>query len=1187
MTSPFVHLHVHSEFSLLDGACHLDRLCRRAVELGQPAIALTDHGNLFGAVDFYLAATGAGVKPIIGYEAYVAPGSRRVKESALGIKDAGHHLVLLARNMTGYRNLLKLATTAYLDGFYYRPRIDDEVLAELADGLIIMTSCLAGEVPRLILAGQQEQAVARARFYRDLVGPENFFIEIQNHGIEDERRAIPLLAELAREVGVGLVATNDVHYVSADDTKAHDALLCISTGKLLADEHRMRYPAEEFHLKSADEMAARFADYPEALANTVRIAERCRLELDFTQRHAPVFVPPDGLTDKAYLRKLCAEGLAWRYGTITPELRERVDRELEVIEAKNFSSYFLICWDFVNYARQQKIPCGARGSAVGTLVGYVLGMCDVDPVRYGLLFERFMDPSRNEMPDIDIDICQDGRAKVIEYVRNKYGSENVAQIITFGTMAARAALRDVGRVLGFDIAEVDLIAKKVPAALGMTLERALELEPELQRMYNEDDRVRELIDIAQRLEGTSRHASVHAAGVVIADAPLVNYIPLCLVTDDVTTQWTMYTVAKVGLLKMDFLGLRTLSILERSVELVREHHGAEVALDALEPDDPKVFDLFARGETKGVFQFESAGMRDLLQKMKPDQFTDLIAANALYRPGPMVMIDDYIDRKHGRATYKFPHAVLHEVLDESYGVMAYQEQVMRLLNQLGDIPLPRAYKLIKAISKKDLDVIAAEEQAFKKGCKTKDLPDGLVGEIWELIDRFGGYGFNKSHSTRYAQIAYQTAYMKVYYPVEFMAALLTYEMVSTDKTVEYIGECQRMDVEVRPPDVNESGVAFTVVGDRLRFGLAAVKGVGERAVEGIIEARRTGGPFRSLFDFCERADLRLVNRGVIECLIKCGAFDSLGARRNQLDAVLDRAIAQGGRVQADERSGQTRLFDALGGPGAGEAAIALPDVPEWPPEKLLAMEKEVLGFYVSASPLSQHQEVLQHYATATTADLREMPEKAAVILGGIVAGRRDRLTKAGRKMSVLTLQDFDGSVECVAFDEALREFGHLLAEDRVVFVTGEVSRRWEEPSIRVNEVCGVEEAQVKLTGSVHIRLRQQVLEDEMIEKLHKVVTGHPGTVPVFIDLTTPTGCRAVIRASDGLGVLPDGECVGAINDLLGDGHLALVGLKADQVNGRSAGGRRGAGARRRNGKGAPWNSGNGGSRRNGNRNRRR
>jgi DNA polymerase-3 subunit alpha len=990
-----------------------------------------------------------------------------------------------------------------------------------------------------------------AKFYRDLVGPENFYIELQNHGIEDELRVMPLLADVAKEIGVGLVATNDVHYLRADDWRAHDALLCLSTGKVISDENRMKYPEREFHLRSAEEMAERFSSYPEAIENTVKIAERCNLELSFKTRHAPVYVPADGKTDVTYLRELCEKGLLERYGEVTPELRERMDRELKVIEDKSFSSYFLIVWDFVNFARQNRIPCGARGSGVGALVSYVLGLCDVDPLKYGLLFERFMDPSRTEMPDIDMDMCQDGRGKVIEYVRNKYGAANVAQIITFGTMAARAVVRDVGRVMGIPLSEVDALAKKIPAELNMTLDKALEMEPALRDLCKTDPRIKDLIDIAKRLEGMSRHASVHAAGVVIGDAPLVNYVPLCLQGEgDVTTQWAMGVIEKVGLLKMDFLGLRTLSILQRAVDLTKANHGVEVDLERVPLEDAKVFDLFARGETKCVFQFESSGMRDLLQKMKPDRFTDLIAANALYRPGPMEMINDYVERKHGRAKYEFPQKVMHEILDETYGCMAYQEQVMQILNRLGDIPLPRAYKLIKAISKKNHETIAAEEQNFAAGCQAKKIPEKVVTDIWQTIVRFGGYGFNKSHSTRYAKIAYQTAYMKAHYPVEFMSAQLTYDMVATDKVVEEIAECGRMGIEVRPPDVNESDTVFTASGGRIRFGLAAVKGVGERAVEAIRAARATGGPFRSVFDFAERVDLRLVNRAVLESLIECGAFDFSGARRSQMLAVVDRALAQGSRAQEDERSGQSSLFG--GAPGGDEGdrdKEALPDIPEFPPNVLLGKEKEVLGFFVSASPLAQYADLLRRYSKTTTAGLAEKTDNAPVVIGGLVTGRRERLTKQGKKMAVIVLQDFDGTTECVAFEEALKTCDEQLQEDRVVFIVGEVSRKWEQPSVRINAVYGAGEAIEKMTADIHISLCEQALEDETLTALRDLLKSRPGKTPVHIELTTPAGAHAVIRVGDALHVGPDAALVADIDKLLGEGHLVLVVAMKKRWNG--------------------------------------
>ncbi|MCX5683480.1 MAG: DNA polymerase III subunit alpha, partial [Planctomycetota bacterium] len=862
---PFVHLHVHTEYSLLDGACRISDLVAAAKAEGAPALAITDHGNLFGAIEFYAAAHKAGLKPIIGYEAYVAPGRRQDRETLPGTQDAGHHLILLAKDAKGFKNLLRLATTASLDGFYYRPRIDKTCLAEHAEGLIGMTACLHGEVPMRLLAGDADGARRAIGQYREILGAENFYLELQDHRIEEELKVRPLLVALARELGIQMVATNDVHYIRADDTRAHDVLLCINTGKLLSDATRMRYREREFHLKTYDEMLSRFSDVPEALENTLAVAERCHLELSFADRHAPVYPAPPGTTPEAMLRKLCEEGIARRYGASFSQVhRERLEHELKVIESKKFSSYFLIVWDFIRYAEEHGIPCGARGIGVGCMVTYLLGISTADPIAYNLLFERFMDPSRNEMPDLDIDICQDGRKDLIRYVREKYGRDNVAQIITFGTMAARGAVRDVGRVLDIPLADVDRIAKKIPSVpLHITLAQAMQKEPELKEMYQREPKVKELIDIAQRLEGLARHASVHAAGVVIADAPLVEYAPLCRVSDDVTTQWDMDIAAKVGLLKMDFLGLRTLTEMKRAVDLVKKHHGVDLDLEKIPVDDPKTFGVFQRAETKGIFQFESAGMRDLLQKLKPDRIGDLIAANALYRPGPMDMIEDFLARKHGRTQYTFAHPALEEILGESYGIMAYQEQVMRIVNRLGDVPLERAYKLIKAISKKNHDVIRAEETAFKAGCKKNKLPDKITEEIWDFITRFGGYGFNKSHSTGYALVAYKEAYLKAYYPLEFMAALLTFEMGDSDKVSEYMDECRRMGIVVDAPDINESDSDFTVVGDRIRFGLAAVKGIGERAVEAIVAARQKVGRFKSLFQFCEATDLTVINRSVV------------------------------------------------------------------------------------------------------------------------------------------------------------------------------------------------------------------------------------------------------------------------------------------------------------------------------------
>jgi DNA polymerase-3 subunit alpha len=1147
---PFVHLHVHTEYSLLDGACRIHDLVETAVAQGSPALAITDHGNLYGVVEFYGACKAAGIKPIIGYEAYVAPGRRQDRETLPGTQDAGYHLILLARDAAGYRNLLRLATTASLDGFYYKPRIDKACLAEFHEGLIGMSACLQGEPSRMLLAGNADAARRAVDDYRQILGPGNFYIELQDHGIEDELRVRPQLVALAREMGVPLVATNDVHYIRADDTRAHDALLCINTGKLLSDDNRMRYREREFHMKTVAEMGSRFADVPEALENTLEVAARCDLALEFKERHAPVFPTPEGVTPEQMLRRLCDEGLVRRYGEATEALRARVEQELAVIEAKQFSSYFLIVHDFVRYAQERGIPCGARGSGVGCMVAYLLNLSTVDPIRYGLLFERFMDPSRNEMPDLDIDICQDGRKELIQYVRAKYGGESVAQIITFGTMAARAAVRDVGRVLNVPLPDVDRIAKKIPAVLKMTLDKALVQEPELRQMYEREPVVKELLDIARRLEGVSRHASVHAAGVVIADAPLVNYVPLCRVGDDVTTQWDMTVVEKVGLLKMDFLGLRTLSTMQRAVDLVKAHRGVEVDLEKIPMDDAEVYGVFQRGETRGIFQFESAGMRDLLQKLKPDKLDDLIAANALYRPGPMAMIDDFIARKHGRVTYDYAHPALREVLDESYGIMAYQEQVMKIVNRLGDVPLERAYKLIKAISKKKLDVIAAEQEAFQAGCKRHGLPAGTAEEIWAFIKDFGGYGFNKSHSARYAQIAYQTAWLKAHYPVEFMAALLTYEMADSDKLAEYMDECRRMNIAVDPPDVNESGADFTVVGDKIRFGLAAVKGVGERAVDAVAAARAAKGPFASLFDFCERVDLAAVNKSVIESLVKCGAFDSTGARRSQLAAVIEKALAAGQQAQGDSKAGQMNFFDAFAS-AAPAADVSLPDLPEWPESRLAQCEKEALGLYVKHHPLSEFQRVLRHFATTSASDLADMAHDAEVLMGGLIKSVRVMVTRSGKnpgaRMAFFDIEDLTGSFSCVAFPRQYQDMADLVAADRIVFVRGSVDRNREEPQVRANEVLDVHEGRRQLARAVVVRLSEKGLDEAMFQAVRRTLAAHPGPVPVYVQLENAEGERCMIRAHDDLRVTLDGRLEESLGALLGTDHALLVANTAGNM----------------------------------------
>ena len=1146
----FTHLHLHSQYSLLDGAISFDKLLKQCKKLGMDTVAVTDHGNMFGAIEFYTRAVSSHIKPILGIEAYIAPASRfdRTKTS---ISDAAYHLVLLAENITGYHNLLKLASAGFTEGFYYRPRIDKQILAEHSEGLICTSACLKGEVSMSLLRGDEKGAIAAAESYLKIFGPERYFIEIQHHE-PDEANVRRGLIEIAQKLGIGLVATNDVHFLREDDHEAHNCLCAISTGKRADDPDRMVYPSDVY-LKSPDQMRQLFAEAEEACDNTLSIAKRCNVELDLKTRHAPRFEPPEKKTPEDYLTEICYEGAKERYGEITDEIKERLDRELKVIESKGFASYFLIVWDFCKFAHEKNIAIGARGSGVGTLVGYCLGLCDVDPLRYDLLFERFMDPHRNEMPDIDIDICQAHRGEIIDYVRQKYG--HVAQIITFGTMKARAVIRDVCRVLGVPLIEADRLAKLVPFSLDMTLEKALETEPEFKQSYEQNELTRKVIDIGKKLEGLARHASVHAAGVVIADEPLTNFVPLYQASgsEDLVTQFDGPTVEKVGLLKMDFLGLKTLSVLDRACILVREIHGEEIDLEKVDLTDQKVFELFSAGKTKGVFQFESGGMQNLLMKMKPDRIEDLIAANALYRPGPMILIPDYIDRKHG-SRWSLPHPIMTEVLEETYGIMTYQEQVMRICNRLGDIPLREAYTLIKAISKKKAKTIAKEKERFIAGCVDKGLSKKQAEQIFELIERFAGYGFNKSHSTRYAFIAYQTAYLKTHWPIEFMAALLTYEMDNTDKVVEYIGECNQMDIEVLPPDINESGVDFTPLYENdadgrqkkgvIRFGLAAVKGVGGKAVEQIIAARKQVGRFQSLFHFCENVDLRAANKQVLEALIKAGAFDKLGGNRAQMIAGLERAMENGSGLQADKQAGQMNFFGQItGGNDYSKDHQRLPVVAPWPEPQMLAYEKEVLGFYVTSNPLSHHAETINIFSNCNSSDLLEANGERQVVIGGMVIKVRYNITKSGRnagsKMAVFTLEDLQGQIEVVMFPEVLNKFGDKLAPDTVVFVKGKADYRRETPNIIADELIALDEVRDKLAARVRLRLAAKDVTQEKVTMIKSICQHHRGKSPVYVAVQTEKG-KVYTAADKQLSVNPDPEFCRKMKQLVGEENFQLA-----------------------------------------------
>ncbi|HKD35567.1 MAG TPA: DNA polymerase III subunit alpha, partial [Pirellulales bacterium] len=967
----------------------------------------------------------AGINPILGYEAYIAPQSR-FKRDAGTLKEASYHLTLLAQNRIGFQNLIKLASAAFLEGFYFKPRIDKELLAAHSEGLICLSGCVSGEFSRALLKGHglDEAYLAEARQTAEWfhsVFRDRYFIEVQNNGLEMQRIAMEGAIEVARRLGIPLVATSDAHYVNREDAEAQDVLLCINTGKFRTDTNRMRMEGDQFYLRSPDEMYAAFPDLDEALKQSQIIADSVNIELDLGHRHFPLFDPPDAKSPADYLRELCLQGLKERYrdsphrlaeGELSAEVLQRLDRELDVINRLGFPNYFLIVWDFVRFSRERNIPATARGSGVGSLVAYALYLSHVCPLEYDLLFERFLDIHRTEAPDIDIDFCKDGRAEVIQYVKDKYGEANVAQIGTFGTLKARAAIRDVGRALGLPIPRVDSVVAMVPDELGIELEDALKQSADLKRTYDGDPEIRELLDLAMKVEGLARNVGTHAAAVVIADRPLTEYVPLQRVQnkEEIITQWAMGDVERAGLLKMDFLGLRNLTILAKAVSLIEQTTGQRIDPYKFPLDDADTFALLCRGETKGIFQLESGGIRDLLQKMKPDHFRDIIATNALYRPGPLEggMVDDYVQVKHGRKQPEYRHPVMKEVLEETHGVMVYQEQVMRILNGLGDIELPSAYTCIKAISKKKLETIAKFRAEFIAGAGRKGLSEREAADIFGLIEKFAGYGFNKSHSTAYALLAYMTAYLKAHYPVEFMAALLSGDIPDRnfkkkDSLVEHLEDCRRMNIEVVNPDVNRSDADFTVADGRIVFGLSAIKGCGGNAARGIVAAREKDGPFRDLFDFCGRVDPAVANRTAMESLIKAGAFDSLGARRSQLFASVDRALQTGAAALADRKSGQKGLFDdAAEEPGPAAGAANLPDMPEWDDREKQANEKEVLGFYLTSHPLTAHAATLSAYTTHTTVSAAALPARSEVYLGGMLAALKFSHTKNPRPGSTHT-----------------------------------------------------------------------------------------------------------------------------------------------------------------------------------------
>jgi len=1183
-TLPFAHLHCHSHYSLLDGASSIDRLVSRTVELGMNALAITDHGNLHGALEFYGKAKAAGINPVIGYEAYIAPGSRFQKDAG-SQKDSSYHLTLLARDRTGFANLLQLATRAYLEGFYFKPRIDRELLEAHGEGLICLSGCLSSEFSRSLIgaAPGQAESLAEAReiagWFQNTFG-DRYFLEIQDNGLEIQRQVNEAALDLARELGIPPVATCDCHYVNREDAEAQDILLCVNTGRFRNDTSRMRMDSSEFYLKSPAEMHAAFAGTDRdlitaAVARSQEIADSVAIDLDLGKRHFPGFEVPAGRTASEELRRLCLEGLEARYATVAkrwadgrppaaggagelhPDVLERLDRELGVIDTLGFASYFLIVWDFVRHARERDIPAAARGSGVGALVAYALYLSHVCPLEYDLLFERFLDVNRLEAPDIDIDFCKERRGEVIEYVKQKYGEANVAQIGTFGTLAARAAIRDVGRALGMPVPRVDQIVALVPDQLGISLEDAAAPGTQLAAACDADAEIAELVGLAKRIEGLARNVGTHAAAVVIADRPLVEYVPLQRVTgkEEVITQWAMGDVERAGLMKMDFLGLRYLTVVAKTLDIIRATTGSRPDPFAFPLDDEATFATLCRGETKGIFQLESGGIRDLLQRMKPDHFLDIVAVNALYRPGPLEggMVDEYVNVKHGRKRPEFLHPVMEEVLAETHGVMVYQEQVMRILERLGGIELSSAYTCIKAISKKKLEIIAAFREQFLAGAQAKGLTRQQAADVFALIEKFAGYGFNKSHSTAYALLAWQTAYLKTHHPTEFMAALLSGDITGRnfkkkDALVEHVEDCRRMGIEVAPPDVNASAADFTVAAGRILFGLSAIKGCGVQAAEAIHAEREKGGPYRDLHDFCGRLDPSLVNKTAIENLAKAGALDSLGGHRGQLLAGIERAMAAGASQLADRKSGQKSLFDPVDEePAAEEAPIGLPDVPPLSDLEMRSGEKEVLGYYVHSHPLAEHQRLLEAICTHGTAGLGSVPAKGEVVIGGLVAALKLSNTKQPRPGSTHTrygmfdLEDMDGLVRSICWPEDFARLGEHLEPDAVVLVAGSIDRRAgsEETNLIVNEAVPIAQAWGLPVRHLTVKIVEGRHDEQTLDRLAAILGEHPGKVPL----------RLVIDAADGMRVLMEADrhaiawspgLAASLADLLGPGCLRAV-----------------------------------------------
>lgn len=1149
-SKPFVHLHLHTSYSLLDGACRIDELVDKAAAMDMPALAATDHGVLFGAIEFYKTCRKRGIKPIIGSEVYVAPRSRHERKLEGGEekeKKRNAHLVLLATNDTGYHNLVKLATAAQLEGFYYKPRIDRELLAKHHEGLIGLSACLNGVVSTHLKQDNMEAAVEAAGAYNEILGPDNFFLELQNHRLEDQLRVNVKMREVAQRTGLPLIVTNDVHYVEPEHAMAHEILLCLQTQTVLSDPKRMQYRTPEFYLKSREEMERMFPDSPELLDRTLEVSERCNLELEFGQPHFPTYAVPAGMGQKEYLVQKGHEGLKRRYGIedarhprndTERDIVKRFDFEMSIIEKTGFINYFLVVWDFIRFAHEKGISVGpGRGSGGGSVVAYVLGIVSIDPMRYGLIFERFLNPERVSPPDFDIDFCQTRRGEVIDYVKEKYGRECVAQIATFGTIGSKLVIRDIGRVLEIPFATCDRLAKLIPEDPKIDdLTKALDASPEFKHAYESDADCKRILDYGFVLEGLQRNLGTHAAGVVIGEKPLNEIVPLAIDKEgQPITQYAMEPLQEIGLLKMDFLGLKTLSVMDEAVRLIKEGHGIDIDLGKLPLDDKPTYELLNRGDTIGVFQLESTGMRDYIRKMQVERIEDLIAMIALYRPGPMALIPDYIERKTSGKKITYDHPMMEPILEETYGIMVYQEQVQRVANVLAGYSLGAADILRRAMGKKKKEEMDQQREVFIKGChKTNNIAKPLAAKIFDTMARFADYGFNKSHSVGYGIVAYQTAFLKANYPAEFMSALISFEIGNMDKLPVFIAEAEQMDLKILPPDVNFSAARFRPEGKGIRFGLAGIRGVGELAAAGIVEERKAKGAFKSFLDFVSRVMAACsINKRDIEGLVKAGACGSLDTNRARLFNGIDFAMRRVAENARDRKSGQGTLFGDLEAV-AGTVSDTLPEVPPWHENEMLAAEKELLGIYMSGHPLTQYAGVLKRYQTATMASMGTLTDRTQVRIGGIVESVAKKVTKEKRTWAIIRLVGLDAAIEVFVFSDAYDRYAGLLVENSALLMCGDVSRRDETPKLMAHEIYPLADAPKVFSKHVSIHVASTKVGNGHIEKVGEILRAHPGEIPVMICLQFPGGAKVFLDTDRTFRVLPDAELIHDIEHLLGE-----------------------------------------------------